>query len=44
MLDSCGLDAIEKFNAFHGSWVYEISSFTADKLTLTRSDLLQDEA
>ena len=37
-------DAIEEFNAFHGSWVYEISSFTADKLTLNRSDLLQDEA
>ena len=37
-------DAIETFNAFHGSWVYEISSFTADKLTLTRTDLLQDEA
>ena len=37
-------DAIEDFNAFHGSWVYEISSFTADKLKLTRADLLEDEA
>jgi hypothetical protein len=37
-------DAIEAFNAFHGSWVYEISRVTADTLTLTRSDLLEDDA
>ncbi len=37
-------DAIKEFDAFHGSWVYEISSFTADTLKLTRSDLLEDEA
>ena len=37
-------DAIRAFNDFHGSWVYEISRFTADKLTLTRADLLEDEA
>ena len=36
--------AIEEFTTFHSSWVYEISSFTADKLKLTRSDLLEDEA
>ena len=37
-------DAIKAFDAFHGSWVYEISSVTADTLTLTRSDLLEDES
>ena len=37
-------DAIEAFNAFHDSWVYEISRVTADTLTLTRSDLLEDDA
>ena len=36
-------DEIEKFNDFHSSWVYEISSFTADKLKLRSSDLIQDE-
>jgi hypothetical protein len=37
-------DEIKEFNAFHASWVYELSSFTADKLKLTRADLLEDEA
>ncbi len=37
-------DAIKEFNAFHSSWVYEIPSLTADTLTLTRADLLEDEA
>ena len=37
-------DAIKAFDAFHGSWVYEISSAAANTLTLTRSDLLEDEA
>ena len=36
-------DAIRAFNDFHGSWVYEVSRFTADKLTLTRADLLEDD-
>ena len=36
-------DAIEEFNAFHSSWVYEISRLTADTLTLARSDLLEEE-
>ena len=36
-------DAIKEFDAFHASWVYELSSITADKLKLTRSDLLEDE-
>ena len=37
-------DEIEDFNAFHDSWVYEISSFTADKLKLRKSDLIEDES
>ena len=37
-------NAIEAFTTFHGSWVYEISSGTADTLTLTRADLLEDES
>ena len=37
-------NAIEEFTTFHGSWVYEISSVTADTLGLTRSDLLEDES
>ncbi len=36
------IDEIEDFNAFHASWVYEVSSFTADKLKLVKSDLLED--
>ena len=36
-------DEIDAFNSFHGSWVYEIGEFTADKLQLTRSDLLESE-
>ena len=37
-------DEVKKFDTFHGSWVYEISSVTADTLKLTHSDLLEDEA
>ena len=35
-------DEIEDFNAFHASWVYKISTFTADKLKLRKADLLED--
>jgi hypothetical protein len=35
-------DEIEAFNTFHGSWVYEISQLTADKLSLQKSDLVED--
>lgn len=35
-------DEIEDFNAFNGSWVYQVSSYTADKLRLRRADLLED--
>jgi hypothetical protein len=37
-------DEVREFDAFHGSWVYEISSVTADTLKLSRSDLVEDEA
>lgn len=33
-------DEIAAFNQLHGSWVYEIPAFTADKLKLRRKDLL----
>ena len=36
-------DEIDAFNSFHGSWVYEVGSFTADKLQLTRDDLIESE-
>ena len=36
-------DEIKEFDAFHGSWIYEISTSTADKLELTVADLLEDE-
>jgi hypothetical protein len=35
-------DEIQKFNAFHGSWIYEVSETIAGKIRLTRSDLLED--
>ena len=35
---------IEEFTEFHASWVYEISSFTADKLKLGKADLIEDES
>ena len=35
-------DEIRKFNAFHGSWVYEVSQSVADKIRLTKKDLIED--
>ena len=35
-------DELDVFNAFHGSWIYEVSEFVADKFRLTRSDLVED--
>ncbi len=32
-------DEIREFNAFHGSWVYEITETTADKVRLAKKDL-----
>ena len=37
-------DEIDEFNSFHGSWVYEISDFTANKLRLSRQDLIEVES
>lgn len=36
------LDELQKFNQFHGSWVYEVSKSTADKFRLKRSELTED--
>jgi len=36
-------DEIDAFNSFHGSWIYQISDFTAEKLQLTRDDLFKVE-
>jgi len=33
---------IQDFNQLHGSWVYEISESTADKLRLSKADLLAE--
>ncbi|RMH17397.1 MAG: DUF4340 domain-containing protein [Acidobacteria bacterium] len=35
-------DEINEFNDFHGSWVYEVSDFVANKIKLKKADLLQD--
>jgi hypothetical protein len=37
-------DEIDEFNEFHGSWVYEISEWTAEKLLLRRSNLIDTES
>jgi len=36
-------DEIKAFNAFHGSWVYKITSFVADKFQLKKADLMKDK-
>ena len=36
-------DEMAKFNTFHGSWVYKISKAIADKIRLTKKDLIQDK-
>jgi len=33
---------IQDFNAFHGSWVYEVTEFTAEKLRYRASDLHEE--
>lgn len=37
-------DAIQDFNNFHGSWVYELTEYQAKKFTKAKADLLEDEA
>jgi len=34
-------DEVQKFNNFHDSWIYEISETTAQKLILTKPDLIE---
>lgn len=34
-------DEINQFNAYHGSWVYELESFDGEKLQLRAEDLLE---
>ena len=35
-------EEIRTFNSFHDSWIYEVSSYTGDKLKLSKSDLIED--
>ncbi|MEM6793231.1 MAG: DUF4340 domain-containing protein [Acidobacteriota bacterium] len=35
-------DELQRFNAFHGSWIYEVTVNTADRVRATRDDLLED--
>ena len=35
------LEEIQDWNAFHGSWIYEISEGTAEKVGLERSELIE---
>lgn len=35
-------DEIRDFNAFHGSWIYEVTEVTAEKLRRTRDELVED--
>jgi len=37
-------DEMAKFNAFHGSWAYQVNQATADKLKLTKSALTKTKA
>ena len=36
------IDKLQTFNAFHGSWIYEVTDTVADKIRLKASDLVQD--
>lgn len=35
-------EEIEKFNNYHGSWVYKLSDYVGKKFTLSKADLLED--
>lgn len=35
------LDELDKFNQFHGTWIYEISESAADKIKVRRADLME---
>lgn len=36
------VDEVNDFNAYHGSWIYEVSEGAADKVRLTKADLIED--
>ncbi len=36
-------EEMREFNAYHGSWVYKLDSFTGEKLDLRRAELIEDE-
>ncbi len=36
------LDEIRDFNTFHGSWIYEVPAYTADKFRVRKKDLVED--
>jgi len=36
------IDELQKFNAFHGSWVYEVTEYVAKKFLVTRDELMED--
>ena len=36
------VDELQQFNVYHGSWVYEVTVNTADRVRATRADLLED--
>ena len=35
-------EEMREFNAYHGSWVYKLDSFTGEKLDLRHADLIED--
>jgi hypothetical protein len=36
------LNEIDDFNQFHGSWVYEITEWTAKKFRVPRDEMMED--
>ena len=36
------IDDVKEFNAFHGSWVYEVTEWTAKKFRVARDELTED--
>lgn len=36
------MDELQSFNAFHGSWVYEVTDITAERIDVTPSDLVEN--
>ncbi len=36
------IDELQQFNAFHGSWVYEVTEYVAKKFLVTRDELMED--